>query len=497
MTEAPTGKITDFPWIDAKRALPYGSQVFGDRWLLLTGEERALIDRLYEFSKRLDDPKHTSNIFVGLQTSADAIYQLTRLAPGRFLCTPRGEGARPPYEVEIEDARMKPLVSGAEAKRYVQPITNTYLLFPYEICASEVKLIDAATMQTTYPKAWAYLASYRDDLRLREAQRDKNKKVIAAPFDDDAWYRFGRHQNLDKQEIKKLIVAQTVPHMRVTFDEAATMYLNNVRVNGIIAAEQEDPWFLLGVLNARVVDFVFRRIAKVKVGSFFEANKQFIAPLPIPPASADERSNVASKARELQAAHTARRDTLAKIARRLSTAHTRNKPETWLFVGLRTKRNLIADAPIRLDADKKKEWAEQQYNLDLASRYEAILARLMPGASLSAAFTDGELSVAVDGIPIIDRIFVDRAEGEFIVAQWKVLVATSPITEKTDGKKLANALRSLVVMDNPAMVQQIIALESELSEQEADIAHQEAKLNALINQLYGLTDAEARMIAGA
>jgi hypothetical protein len=173
----------------------------------------------------------------------------------------------------------------------------------------------------------------------------------------------------------------------------------------------------------------------------------------------------------------------------------RNKPETWLFAGLKSKWDLIADAPARLDADKKREWAEQRYSLDLAARYEAISARLVPGVSLSPAYKEGELSLAVDGVPVIDRIFVDPAEGELILAQWKLLAATFTITEKTDGKKLANALRKLVVADNPALVQQIIELEAELSTIEFNIAHQEAEMNALINRLYGLTEAEAQLVA--
>ena len=43
-----------------------------------------------------------------------------------------GQRRAAPYEVEIEDAIMKPLVSGPEAKRYEEPETDTFLLFPYE-----------------------------------------------------------------------------------------------------------------------------------------------------------------------------------------------------------------------------------------------------------------------------------------------------------------------------------------------------------------------------
>jgi hypothetical protein len=110
VADAPTGTIPNDPWAGAGRALPYGREEFGERWLLLMGEERTLIDRLYQRCKRLDDPAHTSNIFVGLQTSADAIYHLRRLGPRSYLCTPDGDNAPPPYEVEIEDALMKPLV---------------------------------------------------------------------------------------------------------------------------------------------------------------------------------------------------------------------------------------------------------------------------------------------------------------------------------------------------------------------------------------------------
>jgi hypothetical protein len=486
VVDAPTGDIPNDPWADTGQALPYGREAFGERWLLLTGEERALIDRLYGRCKRLDDPVHTSNIFVGIQTSADAIYHLTRKAPGRYVCTPKGDNAPPVYEVGIEDALMKPLVSGAEAKRYVEPITDTYLLFPYRLDGSGVSLIDAATMRAAYPKAWAYLLTCETALREREGNK----------MDDDArWWGYNYPKNLDKQEIVKLVVPRLVANLGCSVDQTGSVYLDNVDVGGVVIADGEEPFFIAGMLNSPVANFVFRRISKLFRGSYLSANKQFIAPLPIPPASNEERTGVASKAKALQAAHTARRDTLAKIVRRLSTARTRNKPETWLFAGLKTKRDFIAEAPVRLESDKKEEWAEERYKSDLAARYDAISARLSPGASLSADFKDGELSVSVGGVPVIDRIFVDAAEGECILAQWKVLAATFAITGKTDGKKLANALRKLVVADNTALVQQIIALEKELSALEANIARQEAEMNALVNRLYGLTEAEAQLVA--
>ena len=437
--------------------------------------------------------RRTSSL--GIQTSADAIYHLERLGPGRYLCRPKGDGAQPPYEVEIEDALMKPLVSGAEAKRYVAPVTDTYLLFPYGLGARGVTLIDATTMQAKYPKAWAYLRSYRDTLRLRESKKDRRGNAIELPFDDAQWYRFGRHQNLDKQEIVKLVVPRLVANLGCSVDQTGSVYLDNVDVGGVVIADGEEPFFIAAILNSPAANFVFQRISKPFRGEYLSANKQFIAPLPIPPASAEDRASVAAKAKALQAAHTARRDILVRIERRLSATRRRNKPETWLFAALKSKHELIADAPARLDANRKPEWADQRYNLDLAARHDAITVRLRPGASITAAFADGELSLSIDGVAAIERIFVDAAEGEFIAAQWNVVAATFTINEKTDGKKLAKALRNLAVPDNLALVQQIIALEGELSALDAEITRQEAEMNDLVNRLYQLTEAEEALRA--
>lgn len=337
VTEAPTGDIPNDPWSDPKRALPYGRQVLGERWLLLTGEERALIDRLYKRCKRLDDPANTMNIFVGLQTSADAIYHLKQKAPGRYICQPEGKPKPLPYEVEIEDALMKPIVSGADAKRYVEPNTNTYLLFPYRVEEEGAHLIDEPTLRTSYPKVWSYLSSYHDILRLREVKRDKNGDVLEAPFDDASCYRFGRHQNLDKQEIVKLIVPRLVADLGCSVDREGAIYLDNVDVGGITIVKELDPFFIAGILNSSTTNFVFKRISKPFRGNYLSANKQFIAPLPIPPATPKEREDVAARAKALQSAHTARRDALAKIEQRLSSVRTRSKPDTWLFPKLTSK----------------------------------------------------------------------------------------------------------------------------------------------------------------
>ncbi|MCB4862722.1 hypothetical protein K7W03_24350 [Sphingobium sp. PNB] len=376
---------------------------------------------------------------------------------------------------------MHPLVSGTEAKRYIEPDTDTYILFPYQRAGQTVRLIDADRLEKSFPLAWAYLRSHETDLRAREN----------GGFDDDQWYRFGRHQNLDKQDIEKLIVAQTVPGMRVCLDSTASKYLNNVRVNGILPAEGIDIGYLSAVLNGPVCDWVFRRIAKPKDNQYFEANRQFIAPLPIPRADEASRNEIGATARELQGLHSSRRDTMRDLRHRLNASPAQNRRLDFIFPTLRAARQRRGEAPRGVDAGA---WAAAAYDAELEERYGAIASALHPEVALEAVFERGELRVLADGATIIDGIFIDAVEGPFIAAQWNARLDSFTPPTNNPGRSLVNLLRRLIVTDNQALRDQVIALELEQRTVKAAIADMEAALNERLYGLYGLTEAERRMI---
>ncbi len=124
----------------------------------------------------------------------------------------------------------------------------------------------------------------------------------------------------------------------------------------------------------------------------------------------------------------------------------------------------------------------------------SITARLRPASAFSTDFEDGELSFSIDGVPVVSRVFVSGPEGEFIVAPWKVLAATMAVTDRTDGRSIANRLRRLARTDNPDVVDQIIRLERELSDLDSDIARQETEMNRLVYHLYALSDGDIALI---
>lgn len=459
--------------------------MFGERWLLLTGKERDLIDNLYESCTRLGDPVNSENIFVGIQTSADAIYHLRKLGVGRYLCSPKGDSAPPAYEVEIEDTVMKPLISGDDAKRYIEPNPKNYLLFPYEQTSDGVKLIPSSRFEKSFPKAWKYLQSYEQQLRARESGKMD---------DDGSWWAYNYPKNLDKQEIQKLVVPRIVSNVFCSVDERGANYLDNVDVGGISPSTDVDPFFLAGVINGPVARYVFRRISKPFRGDYRSANKQFIAPLPIPFSDAQSRSEVSGIARDLQSDHTRRRDVLVAIAHRIGAVQTKKRAEDFLFPDLISAKARVEIAPKNLEQQERQSWAKARFKEDLDARHMAIGARLRPGVDLEPNFQKGELSLAIDGVTVLDRIFLSDSEGAFVAAQWKVIASTFVVTERTDGEALCNALRKLIVTDNAALQDQIVALEKQLSEIEKQIAEKEQAINTLLYRLYDLSEAEIVLI---
>ncbi len=470
------------PWDKPHARVDVGVLDTAGAWELVADNEAGLWKKLQSSCMRLDEA--CEQIAVGVQTSADSIYHLTKLGPGKYLRWP-GAGADP-VEVALEDEIMRPLVSGPEANRYQRPTTELFLLFPYRVAGGRVELLPAGELASKLPRAWRYLSGFEQELRKREGGK----------FDDDQWYRFGRNQNIDKQHLPKLCVPQTVPSLRVANDSEGAVCINNVRVNGILTDTAETSWFLLGILNAKPADFVFRRISKPKAGGYYEANKQFIAPLPVPRATPEQKAEVAKRAELLQDLHTRRRDLLTRLDKRLASSQCEDdvRDEVWIWADVKPAKTLAAEAPAGLAGREKTAWAKAERERRLRAHLDGLDTMLQAGARLSVDCAYGELRLLVDGVPAIDGLFISDAEAPFLSAQWRHAVRDTNVTEAFDGKKLLRKLLQLRRTDNAALREQVIQLDTDIAQLDRDIDAAERAMNDYVYELYGLSEEEIRLV---
>jgi hypothetical protein len=477
---APDGELGGVDWSDPALAVPTAALGPEGRWLMCAGADRAVIERLWAAHPSLEDPEVTDGIFVGIQTSADHIYHLRRIGDGRYGFRPRrerGARARPPEEVvTIEDTIMKPLVSGEEAQRFETPATDTYLLFPYERDErGRMRLIAAAELERRFPKAWEHLRRWERELRARESNS----------FDDAEWYRFGRHQGLERQDRTKLAVPRLVQHLACSLDERGVFHLDNVDVGGVAPAAGVDPSYLLAILNGEVANYVFRKVSKPFQHGYFSANRQFIAPIPVPRADATQQAEIGRMARELQTLWTERRDLLARAGRRLARLGRRTHEPRWLWPDLPDRAEQESLFRRRFDRTDARRQAEAEYEEALTRRCALLQGQLDSTRPLTAAFADGELGLAAGGEPVIAGVALDDREGPLAEAHWRF-----QLLEKRPGD--ANALvRELCrqpLPDDGDAARQFIATVNTLLDLVAELRSRETAMNERLHQLYGTVD---------
>jgi hypothetical protein len=486
---APNGgdDLASLDW-DQVKALSYDKLPVSDSWQFMPETERLLLKKISEENTSLENLPETIVGFRGVETGADYMFHFYRSGNNQYFYS---KGNQSSDLIDIEDSIMKPLASGGDAARYVYPQPDVYVLFPFVIESKKPRLLTEKELLANYPKAWKYLQSRESELRAREyGKMDR----------DDRWWGYNYPKNLEKMSWPKLGIAQTVQRMEVFFDHRGECYFNNVRVGGISVPQKQDMWFLLGILNADVVNFVFKRISKAKDNDYYEANKQFISPLPIPNPENSDKQLVAEKAEKLQGQYTSHRDELQKLTNRMRASQlsddTKNPQWIWsdLSVDWKVLKTTEDARSTGLKGASLTKWAKEEYESQISNKLENLAVRLNPKLKLSIINNDGELGIFADGALAFDNIYVDEGEAEFIVAQWKYIIRTTNITPSLTAKKLLEQLLKLQKTDNESLKKQIITITEKLDQIEADIAKGEEEMNSLIYHLYNLSDAEIKQV---
>ena len=256
--------------------------------------------------------------------------------------------------------------------------------------------------------------------------------------------------------------------MNVSADFGGNFCANNVRVNGIIPANGVDLSFVLAVLNAPLADWVFRRKAKPKDNNYFEANRQFIAHLPIPRPDTPQAAAIAVGAARLQELHSRRRAVLRDADRRTTALAIDRRPLEWLFPAL--------------DPEAR------------TARIEEIVRTTPLGARFEASLRRGELLLTANCRAILDGVFVSEAEAPLALAHWRRAARAVTNSDRSALQALLTTLRSIPQPTNPAAATQFVEAINDLVALEATIVAAEEEMNALIYTAYELRQDEIAMI---
>jgi hypothetical protein len=247
------------------------SRIADTEWNFTIGTGSDLFEKLRAMPVKLGDV--AERIFQGLVTVADTVYLFKEyrcLENGMLMevCSRElGEW------VALEAGILKAVVRSGKIHRY-DATSSVLMLFPYEVKDCTARLRTSDELRQIYPLACAYLNRNRRCLEEREKSR----------FKDPQWYRFGRTQNLGLWEQPKLLIPYMVTSLAAYLDHSDNYYFSNVTTGGYgitFDSNFGSLAYCCSLLNSRLLDFYFKRVASTFHGGYYAANKQFIEQLPI------------------------------------------------------------------------------------------------------------------------------------------------------------------------------------------------------------------------
>ena len=242
-------------------------KVTASEWSFGVGTGASLMERLKAAGPNLGS---MTEIFVGLQTSADTVFLFKEWKTVSGKVT-RGFSKELNEWVEVESALLKSVVrSGAIGRYWSNP--EAKVLFPYELEDGKAKLIPESRFAKSFPKAWAYLNQNKSLLANREHGK----------FKASGWYQL-YPKNLDLWERPKLLVPYMIMESSACLDTDNTYFVNVTTGGfGIVSTKREFSLkYLCGLINSRPLNFYLKQVSTNFRGGYFAANKQFIKQLPI------------------------------------------------------------------------------------------------------------------------------------------------------------------------------------------------------------------------
>ncbi len=224
-----------------------------------------------------------SDIYVGLQTSADDVYVIKeKNSDDRFIYFDKGE-----KEFKVEKDILKPFILDVPLESFRQANQNSWIIYPYYRDNETVRLYSEEEMSNLFPHTYEYLENFYERLSRRKIEGGKKS--------ERTWYQFGRSQSLNKMEERKIILPVQSKNYKYTPDYK-NLYLTGggngpYYIIKPISTSYSIP-VLLAILNHEVSEAQVRLCTSIIGNGYYAHNKEFITNLLIPNLTNDDKNNI-------------------------------------------------------------------------------------------------------------------------------------------------------------------------------------------------------------
>ncbi|MFA5501867.1 MAG: Eco57I restriction-modification methylase domain-containing protein [Sulfurovaceae bacterium] len=253
-------------------------ELSGEVWRLISPELESVYNKIIHQSISLEDLIGGNNIFNGIQTSATNIYIHKALKEDNNYYFFKKDNNIWKVEKELTRPYFQTSKNDYNLYTYRSFKPNSFVIYPYKNNKGITEFVTIDDLRNNYPYTYKYLLNFKDLLIERDIQ--------PTPKTSDEWYRYGRHQSLDKCEVEAKIVVGILSQE----DGYAIDYHRTVISSGgnagyaIISYDNKQEYsiyYLQAVLNSKYVEWVCSILGSVFRGGYISHGTQVLKKLPI------------------------------------------------------------------------------------------------------------------------------------------------------------------------------------------------------------------------
>ncbi|PHR71318.1 MAG: adenine methyltransferase [Arcobacter sp.] len=247
-------------------------------WILMPNKLKNLYKKINEKSFTLEKIIGEKNIFNGIQTSANSIYIHNSIYEDDNYYTLKKDNIEWKIEKELTRPYYQTSTGLDNLYTYRKFEPNSFVIYPYKKDNDIIKFIEIEELEEKYPFTFKYLSYFKDKLLKRDIQ--------PTPKTENEWYRYGRHQSLDKCEVPAKIVVGILS----LGDKYAIDYEKTLLSSGgnggycVISVTEDCPYsiyYIQALLNSKYIEWYASLIGTVFRGGYISRGTQVLKRLPI------------------------------------------------------------------------------------------------------------------------------------------------------------------------------------------------------------------------
>jgi len=256
------------------------NELDNDGWVLVPKQLKSTFTSIKKQSKTLDSLIGSDNIYNGIQTSANTIYIHSATDEDEYFIY----FLKDEITWKIEKILTRPYFktsSGLDNLYTYRPFSpNSFVIYPYLKTEEGIEFVEIEQLESDYPETFKYLNHYKD--KLSNSTRD----IKPTPETADEWYRYGRHQSLDKCDVPaKIIVGVLSQGNKYAIDYYGSLISSGGTAGYcMITLPNEFPYsiyYIQAILNSKYLEWFSALNGEVFRGGYIARGTKVLKKLPI------------------------------------------------------------------------------------------------------------------------------------------------------------------------------------------------------------------------